>query len=383
MSMSIGTAEPEQIDAVIIGAGQAGLSAGYHLAQRQRDFVILDGGARVGDAWRTRWDSLRLFSPARFDGLDGMPFPAPRDYCPTKDEMADYLESYAKHFDLPVRTGTRVDRLWREGSRYMISAGNTLIEARNVVIAMGNFQTSRIPELARSLSPEIVQLHARDYKNAGQLRKGAVLIAGAGNSGAEIGLETARAGFPTFISGPSTGEIPFSFASRIGKHVLGPLLFRVVFHRVLTIDTPIGRKLRPKLFRAGTPLIRTKEHTLRAAGATRVGRTVGVSDGKPMLDDGRVLDVANVVWCTGFDPGLSWLDLPIFDAQGEPMQKRGIVESEPGLFFVGRHYQYAMSSGMVHGVGRDAEFIARAIAARGAGAAEGGGGVKAVLAEAR
>jgi putative flavoprotein involved in K+ transport len=364
MSMSIGTAEPEQIDTVIIGAGQAGLSAGYHLAQRQREFVILDGSARVGDAWRSRWDSLRLFSPAQFDGLDGMPFPAPRDYFPTKDEMADYLESYAKHFDLPVRTSTPVDRVWREGTRFMVSAGNKLIEARNVVIAMGNFQASRIPGFASALSPEIVQLHARDYKHTGQLREGAVLIAGAGNSGAEIGLETARAGFPTFVSGPSTGEIPFSFASRAGKYVLGPFLFRVVFHRVLTTGTPIGRKLRPKLSRKGTPLIRTKEHTLAVAGATRVGRTVGVSDGKPVLDDGRVLDVANIVWCTGFDPGLSFLDLPILDAQGEPMQKRGIVESEPGLFFVGRHFQYAMSSGMVHGVGRDAEFIARAIAAR-------------------
>ena len=139
---------------------------------------------------------------------------------------------------------------------------------------------------------------------------------------------------------------------------------RGVFHRVLTIDTPIGRKLRPKFLRRGTPLIRTKEHTLAAAGATRVGRTVGVRDGKPMLDDGRVLDVANIVWCTGFDPGLSWLDLPIFDAQGEPLQTRGIVASEPGVFFVGRHFQYAMSSGMVHGVGRDAEFIACAVAAR-------------------
>ena len=165
-------------------------------------------------------------------------------------------------------------------------------------------------------------------------------------------------------AGPSTGEIPFSFASRAGKYVLGPFLFRVVFHRVLTTGTPIGRKLRPKLSRKGTPLIRTKEHTLAVAGATRVGRTVGVSDGKPVLDDGRELDVANIVWCTGFDPGLSFLDLPILDAQGEPMQKRGIVESEPGLFFVGRHFQYAMSSGMVHGVGRDAEFIARAISAR-------------------
>jgi putative flavoprotein involved in K+ transport len=254
--------------------------------------------------------------------------------------------------------------VWREGARFMISAGNTLIEARNVVVAMANFQESRIPDLAASLRPEIRQLHSRDYKNLGQLRKGGILIVGAGNSGAEIGLEAARAGFPTFISGRSPGEIPFSFSSRVGKHVLGPVLFRVVFHRLLTIGTPMGRKVRPKVFDKGTPLIRTKERTLAAAGVTRVGRTVGARDGKPLLDDGSVMDVANVVWCTGYNPGLSWLDLPIFDARGEPIQTRGIVESEPGMFFVGRHFQYAMSSGMVHGVGRDAEYIARTIAAR-------------------
>jgi putative flavoprotein involved in K+ transport len=364
MAMSIGTAEPEQIDTVIIGAGQAGLSVGYHLAQRGRELVIFESNARVGDSWRTRWDSLRLFSPARFDGLDGMPFPAPRDYFPTKDEMADYLEAYAMRFNLPVRTSTGVHRIWREGAGYMISAGKTLIEARNVVIAMANFQEPRIPELASELSPEIGQLHSRDYKNPEQLRAGGVLVVGVGNSGAEIGLETARAGFPTFVSGRAPGEIPFSFASRIGRHVLGPLLFRVVFHRLLTIDTPIGRRMRPKASNKATPLIRTKEHTLAAAGVTRVGRTVGARGGKPLLEDDSVLDVANIVWCTGFNSGLSWLELPIFDAMGEPIQQRGIVASEPGVFFVGRHFQYAMSSGMVHGVGRDAEYIARAIAAR-------------------
>jgi putative flavoprotein involved in K+ transport len=364
MATSIGTAEPEQIETVIIGAGQAGLSTGYHLARLGREFVILESNARVGDSWRQRWDSLRLFTPARFDGLSGMPFPAPRDYFPTKNEMADYLEAYAAHFALPVRTGTRVNRVWREGARFMISTDTGLIEARNVVIAMASYQAPRIPSFASALSPEIRQLHSRDYKHLGQLRQGGVLIVGAGNSGAEIGLETTSARFPTFISGRSTGQVPFRIGSRAGRLVLAPVMFRFVFHRVLSVDTPIGRKVRPKMFGKGTPLIRTKERNLIAAGATRVARVVGARDGMPLLEDGRVLEVANVLWCTGYHPGLSWVELPIFDAAGDPIQDKGVVTREPGMFFVGQHFQYAMSSTMIHGVGRDAEFIARAVASR-------------------
>jgi len=364
MDARIGTAEPERINTVIIGAGQAGLSVGYHLAKRRREFVILERHARIGDSWRTRWDSLRLFTPARFDGLVGMPFPAPADSFPTKEEMGNYLEDYAAHFRLPVRTGVSVERVWREGDRFMVLAADHLIEAENIVIAMASYQAPRIPELASSLSSDIMQMHSVDYRNLAQLREGGVLIVGAGNSGAEIGLETARAGMTTYISGRTTGEVPFSLESAVARHVLAPIVFRFIFHRVLTVATPIGRRVRPKMLSKGAPLIRTKERNLLAAGATRVPRTVGVRDGLPLLEDGRALDVANVIWCTGFHPGLSWLDLPIFDEMGEPRQDRGIATGEPGLFFVGQHFQYAMSSTMIHGVGRDAEFIARAVAVR-------------------
>lgn len=364
MEMKIGTAEPERINTVIIGAGQAGLSVGYHLAKRGRAFLILESNARIGDSWRTRWDSLRLFSAARFDGLVGMPFPAPPNSFPTKNEMADYLESYAERFELPVQTNAQVERVWRDGDHYLVHAGDQLIEAENIVIATASYHAPRIPELASALSPDIVQMHSRDYRNLAQLRNGSVLVVGAGNSGAEIGLETARAGMQTYISGRSPGEVPFSLNGPLARHMLAPFLFRFIFHRVLTVATPIGRKVRPKMLAKGTPLIRTKERDLAAVGVTRVPRTVGTRFGKPLLEDGRTLDVANVIWCTGFLPGLSWLDLPIFDSAGEPRQKRGIVTSEPGVFFIGQHFQYAMSSTMIHGVGRDAEFIARAVAAR-------------------
>jgi len=354
----------ERIETVVIGGGQAGLSTGYHLKRLGRPFVILESNARIGDTWRKRWDSLRLFTPARFDGLDGMPFPAPKHSFPTKDEMADFLDAYAMRFELSVRTGTRVDRVWREGEHYIAQAGDSRIEADNIVIAMASYQTARVPDFARKLAPEMMQLHSLDYRNLGQLRDGAVLVVGAGNSGAEIAVEAARGGRTTYFSGRVTGQVPFRIEGAAARFGLAPFVFRVVFHRVLTVDTPMGRSARRKMLTMGTPLIRTREQDLVAAGVTRVPRVTGVQNGMPLLADGRSLEVANVVWCTGFNLGLSFVDLPIFDETGEPRHERGIVAEQPGVFFVGQHFQYAMSSTMIHGVGRDAESIAKAIGAR-------------------
>src|SRR5579884_417399 len=181
-----GVREPERIQTIVIGGGQAGLSVGYHLARRGLPFVILDANERIGDSWRKRWDSLRLFTPARYDGLAGMPFPAPAFTFVTKDEMADYLEAYAARFALPVRTGVRVDRLSRHGDRFDVTAGGLRFEAENVVVAMSNYQQPRVPPFAHELDPGISQLHSSEYRNPSQLRDGSVLIVGAGNSGAEI-----------------------------------------------------------------------------------------------------------------------------------------------------------------------------------------------------
>jgi putative flavoprotein involved in K+ transport len=185
--------EPERVETVVIGGGQTGLSVGYHLARRGLEFVILDAHPRVGDAWRNRWDPLRLFTPGRFSGLAGMPFPGPRWSFPTKDEMADYVEAYAERFDLPVRTGVRVDRLARDGDGYLVASGDQRWRADNVVVAMNSYQRPRVRPFADQLAPEIVQLHSYDYRNRSRLRDGPVLVVGAGNSGAEIALEAAGA----------------------------------------------------------------------------------------------------------------------------------------------------------------------------------------------
>ena len=358
-----GVKKSVQIQTVVIGGGQAGLSTGYHLARRGLQFVILEAHQRVGDSWRQRWNSLRLFTPARFDGIAGMPFPAPPHSFPTKNEMADYLETYAKKFNFPVRTGVKVDRLSRKGARYHISAGDRSFEAEHVVVAMATFQRPKVPSFAADLDPGIVQLHSSEYRDLAQLELGPVLVVGAGNSGSEIAMEAARAGRATWLAGRDTGHVPFRIEGTVGR-LLMPFIFRFVFHRLLTVDTPIGRKARPKAVSQGSPLIRVKPTDLASMGVRRVGRVSGVRNGMPVLEGGEVLEPANVVWSTGYHPGLSWIDLPVFGPDGEPVQERGVVSGEPGLYFVGLHFLYALSSTMIHGVERDARRVAETIAVR-------------------
>jgi putative flavoprotein involved in K+ transport len=356
--------EPEHVETVVIGGGQAGLSVGHHLARQERPFLILDANQRVGDAWRKRWDSLRLFTPARYNALAGMAFPAPAHSFPTKDEVADYLEAYATRFQLPVRTGVRVDRLLREDGRFVVTAGDRSWEADNAVVAMSTFQVPRVPPFATGLSPEIVQLHSAGYRNPSQLQEGGVLVVGAGNSGAEIALEVAGR-HPTWLAGKESGHVPFRIEGAAARLVFQPLLFRVVGHRVLTVDTPIGRKLRPRLLSHAAPLVRVKPRDLAAAAIQRVPRVIGVRNGHPLLADQQILEVANVIWCTGFGPDFSWIDLPVFgENQHEPTHHRGVVANQPGLYFVGLYFLYAMSSGFLPGVDRDAEHIVHTILAR-------------------
>jgi putative flavoprotein involved in K+ transport len=351
----------ERIETVIIGGGQAGLAVGYHLARRGRRFVILDANRRVGDAWRHRWDSLRVFTPARYDALPGWAFPAPGWSYPSKDEVADYLEAYAARFDLPVRTGVRVDRLTRDGERYLVAAGDQRLAADQVVLACGAYQRPRIPAFAEDLDPGILQLNPNQYRNPSQLPDGGVLVVGAGNSGAEIAFEVSRT-HPTWLSGRDVGKIPVRTGSAWDRLLTPPVWW--LASQVLTVATPVGRKVRPKALTTTPPLERVRPRDLAAAGVERVPRTVGVRDGYPLLEDGRVMDVSSVLWCTGFRPDFGWVDLPGFDPDAVPAHERGIVASQPGLYVVGLFFLYAFTSALVGGVGRDADHIAGHIAAR-------------------
>ena len=353
----------EHFDVIVVGGGQAGLSVGYHLKRQGLRFVILDANARIGDTWRSRWDSLRLFTPARFCGLDGMRFPAAAGYFPTKDEMADFLLAYAQKFNLPVRSGVRVDAVRREGDRYIVEAGQWVLEAPHVVIAAASYQQPKLPAFAADLDPSIRQIHSQDYKNPRQLKAGTVLVVGAGNSGAEIAMDVVKI-HKVLLSGRHPGEIPFKTNTAFATRVAVPIVFRILFHRLLTVDTPFGRKAKPNFVLHGGPLIRVKSRQLDAAGVTRVARVVGMRDGQPLLADGRTLAVENIVWCTGFRHGIDWVKLPIFDESGRPRQYRGVVEGEPGLYLVGLSFLHSPSSTMIHGVGRDARRVVQTIGER-------------------
>jgi len=361
--MAIRKAQPmEHRETVIIGGGQAGLSVGYYLQQQGRDFVILDAHDRIGDAWRKRWDSLRLFTPARYSGLAGMPFPAPAFAYPTKDAMADYLESYATHFKLPVKRSVRVDKLSKQEGRFVVAAGDLSFEAKNVVVATGGYPGPRTPAFARELDPAIRQLHSSEYHRPSQLQEGGVLVVGAGNSGAEIALEVSRS-HRTWLSGRHPGNEPTRAGSKVDRLVTPVIWF--VFSHVLTVNTPLGRRVATQVRSHGLPLARVRPADLLAAGVERIHpSTVGARDGQPLLADGRVLDVTNVNWCTGFQPKYGWIALPIFGDDGTPIHERGVVATQPGLYFVGLFFQSAATSSLVGGVGRDAAYIADRIAAR-------------------
>jgi putative flavoprotein involved in K+ transport len=350
----------EYVETVIVGGGQAGLAAGYHLAQLGRSFLILDANQRTGDSWRNRWDSLRLFTPAYLNALPGLGFPGPQSRCPTKDEMADYLEAYAARFDLPVQRGLRVGSVTKIRDRFAVTAGDHYFEADNVVLASGGYQVAYVPDFADQLDAGMVSLHSSEYRTPSQLRDGDVLVVGAANSGAEIALEVA-ATHRTWLSGPHPGNEPARPGSKLDRLLTPPFWFFI--SRVASVTNPFGRRIRPQMLKTTLPLGRVRPKDLDAAGVVRLPTTIAVRDGRPIMDDGQIVDVANVVWSTGYRAVFDWVDLDVFDQDGQPVHHRGIT-AERGLYFIGLFFLTSLASSLVGGVARDAEYIARHIAAR-------------------
>ena len=355
----------QHIETLIIGAGQAGLSTGYHLQRRGRPFLIVDGADRVGDNWRHQWDTLRLYTPAKYDGLPGLPFPADDPWhFPGKDEVAAYLEQYALHFDLPVRMSTRIDRLQaRPDGGFVATIGADTITCDNVVVATGTFgRTPLVPAFAGDLDPGIRQLHSSEYRRPDQLAPGTVLVVGGSHSGMDIAYESAET-HDTILCGRDCGQIPVRLESR-RAHVVLPVI-RFMFRHVLTRRTPMGRKEMPEVRFHGGPSLRIKRQDLESRGVERVtSRVVGVKGGRPLLDDGRVVDAGTVVWCTGFQQRFEWIELPVFGDDGWPVEYRGVVDDAPGLYFCGLSFQFAFASMVFMGVGRDADFVASRIVER-------------------
>lgn len=341
----------ERVAVAVIGGGQAGLAAGYHLAASGREFVILDAAAEPGAAWRRRWDSLRLFTQARYSALPGMRLPGPGGRYPVKDEMADYFGAYIERFDLPVRHDTRIERLSRRDGGFLLTAGSRQIVAKAVVVATGPLNVPRIPPFADALDPDIYQLHSDRYQRPDQLPDGPALVVGAGNSGAEIALELARTR-ATVLAGRGTGTLPLR---------LGPRLTWLIPHH-LTVSTRPGRRLRDRARSRGTPWIRVDESHFRRAGIRRIGRITGARDGLPLAEGDETIRASTVIWCSGYESDYRWIDIPGIRPHELPAHQRGVLPATPGLYFLGLPFQYALSSALVGGVGRDAAYVVRHIA---------------------
>lgn len=349
------------LDTAVIGAGAAGLSVGRRLADRGIRFELLDDHARVGDSWRERYRSLRLFTPRGLASLPGLRLDVGRFDYPTGAQMGDYLERYARHFDLPVRTSSRVTSLTRGGDgmlRLELENGDDVL-AERVIVTAGAHRLPMTPRFAADLDPSISQLHSLDYQGPEQFADGPVLVVGAANSGTDVALEAARTGHAVILAGRHPGNVPIDIDTPIGNMI--GFIFVSIMRRITT-DSARGRAIKAKETGHGVMLIRNKPAGLARAGIVRVGRVVGVEAGHPVADDGTVIQAATIVWCTGSRPDFRWIDLDgVLDATGEPIEARGVATGCPALAFVGLDFQYSVASSTLVGMDRDAEFVIDAL----------------------
>jgi putative flavoprotein involved in K+ transport len=187
-------------DFVIIGAGQAGLATAYYLRQLGINPLLLEAASTIGEVWRGRYDSLRLFTPSQYSNLPSLAFPAPADHYPTKDEVADFLCAYAAKFDFNIVYDARVTRLTKSADHYEVAIGTESIAAKAVIVATGALQNPKVPRFASNLHAGVNQLHSSHYHNPKMIPDGDILIVGGGNSGAQIGEELAQAGRNVSVS---------------------------------------------------------------------------------------------------------------------------------------------------------------------------------------
>jgi putative flavoprotein involved in K+ transport len=340
-------------EVVVVGCGQAGLAIGYFLARQGRDFTILEAAEEPAAAWRARWDSLKLFTSARYDALPGLAFPGDPDRYPTRDEVAEYLTDYARHFDLPVELDSRARSVRKSDDGYLVELNDRAYEADQVVIATGPFQLPRVPSIAGRLDDQVVQFHSTAYRTPEATSEGPVLVVGGGNTGYQIAEELS-----------SSREVHLSIGSRqtpLPQRILGRDLFWYLDTTGLirkTRASRIGRRMAGRDTLIGsTPRAARRRH-----GVQLHERVVDAEKSTVTFSDGTKLDVRSVIWATGFELDHSWIDVPVFDAQGRPLHQRGVTES-PGLYFLGLTWQHTRGSALLGWVKDDAEHIAHQISA--------------------
>jgi putative flavoprotein involved in K+ transport len=344
----------EARDTVVIGAGQAGLALGYHLAEQGRDFTILEAATEPAAAWRERWDSLALFTPARYDSLPGLLFPGDPAHYPTRDEVVGYLTDYVEHFDLPVELGCRVRRVAPAGDGWLVETGDRTIAARNVVLATGPFQVPRVPvDLAERLDASLQQLHSAEYRRPSAVEGRTILVVGGGNTGYQIAEELAGAGREVHLA---IGGTQMPMPRRLFGRDIFTVLERVGAMRK-TVDSRLGRRMkgRETLVGYGPKVARGQGIALRGRAVSAEGRTVTFADGGSVRPDA-------VVWATGFTRDHGFVEAPVF-AGGEVVQQRGVTEA-PGLYFLGLPWMHTRGSALLGWVRHDAAHVAGHIAAR-------------------
>ncbi|MHA2297440.1 MAG: flavin-containing monooxygenase [Candidatus Hodarchaeales archaeon] len=338
---------------VIIGAGQAGLSVGYFLLKKTVNFIIIEKNERIGDNWSYRWDSLNLFSPSGYNDLPGIRFPQEAGFFPSKDEVANYLEYYAREFKLPVQTGTNAVSLELKDSTFIIETTRGIYKAKQVVIATGAYQTPYVPSFGARLANEVYQLHSSKYRNPFQLLEGETLVVGTGNSGVQIALDVSRSERKVYLAGRKMPTLPRRF---LGKDIYW-WYYKLRF-ATASLDSFVGKWLYNREQEKGEPLLGI---SLKAARKDKnlvlVPRVESVERNKIILEDGQELIVKNIIWATGFHNDYSWIKLEIFDNQGNPFHKRGVVTKMQGIYFIGLKWLYRMNSSNIGGVGRDAAFV--------------------------
>lgn len=344
-------------DVIVIGAGQAGLAIGYFLARRRLRFLILDGADSVGAAWRARWDSLVLFTPARRDSLPGLPFPGDPDAYPGRDEVIAYLERYADHFQLPIALNRRVSSLRARDRGYVVAAGDTIYEAAQVVVATGPFQVPDVPAIAGDLGPEIFQIHSIEYRNPEQLPDGPVLVVGGGNTGFQIADELAAARDVHLSIGSRQTPLPQRF---LGRDIFSWLTALRLMQT--TVDSRMGRRMQDRDALIGSS---SRKLRRRRPRVTLRPRAVAASGDTVRFADATEVRVGAVIWATGFRLDHAWIDVPR-DADGSIRHSRGVADSS-GLYFLGLPWQHTRGSALLGWVKDDAEFVAARIAAVSAG----------------
>ena len=341
-----------QHDVVVIGGGQAGLAIGYLLASAGHRFAILEAADAPAAAWRARWDSLKLFTPVRYDSLPGRAFPGDPDGYPGRDDVVAYLTDYARDFELPVELGSAVRAVRRAEGGYLVELDDRTYQADQVVVATGPFQVPRVPAVAQGLHPDIVQFHSSAYRTPGDVPGGPVLVVGGGNTGYQIAEELSR-----------THEVHLSIGARqtpLPQRIAGRDLFRYLEATGLmgkTADSRIGQRMQAK-----ETLIGSSPRAARRQGIHTHGRTVSAAGPQVTFGDGARLQPGSVVWATGFGLDHSWIDAPVFDGQGRLVHDRGVTTS-PGLYFLGLPWQHTRGSALLGWVKDDAEHLAHRIAA--------------------